>query len=487
MANITGTNGNNTLVGTVADDIIKGLGGNDLILASDGNDTIDGGSGNDTVDYSSRPEFISTNVNSNGSLKVQRVSNSFEYSFNDTLTNVETIIGNAKNRNTISGENTSSVDIDLSKNRFTYSSPTGSKTLTVKNFSSIIGTDGNDRIKGNDLDNSISSGAGDDVIIGSKGNDTIFGNGLGVPKYNQTLDYSNLGGAVKFLGGSVDKGAFGFDNVVNGVFKKIIGATNKKNTIDASNFTSDQKLEVNLATNSIQYFVSPSRFTSGYTLNFDVTNFVNVIGSKFNDNIVGGNKNSQLDGGDGNDIITGGNGNDIITGGDGNDTINGGNGNDIITGGNGSDIINGGNGNDRINGTDAIFRGAGTVDTLTGGGGRDTFVLGDKNGAYYVLPDGFVGDGNSDYALITDFDLFKDSIDLGGFKNYSFASAGNNTIELYSGKDVNTRDLIAKIQLTGGISNRSTNSRSVMGADANLNAITSKIDILSGSSSAADA
>ncbi len=102
--------------------------------------------------------------------------------------------------NTITGDNLLSIDVDLSKDRFTYSSATGTNTLTVKNFYSVGGSSGNDQIKGNDFDNSIYGGAGDDVIIGSKGNDTIFGTGFGSPKYNQTLDYSDLGGAVKFLG-----------------------------------------------------------------------------------------------------------------------------------------------------------------------------------------------------------------------------------------------------------------------------------------------
>ena len=150
----------------------------------------------------------------------------------------------------------------------------------------------------------------------------------------------------------------------------------------------------------------------------EVVNFVNAIGTKGDDKIVGANKNSELTGGGGNDTITGGNKKDILTG------------------------------------TDSTARGVGEVDILTGGGGRDKFILGDTNGAYYV------GKGNDDYATITDFNLFQDSISIGSLKDYSFAAGGNNTINLYSGKDVQTRDLVAKIQLAGGISTVNSNARS---------------------------
>ena len=170
----------------------------------------------------------------------------------------------------------------------------------------------------------------------------------------------------------------------------------------------------------------------------EVVNFVNAIGTKGDDKIVGANKNSELTGGGGNDTITGGNKKDILTG------------------------------------TDSTARGVGEVDILTGGGGRDKFILGDTNGAYYV------GKGNDDYATITDFNLFQDSISIGSLKDYSFAAGGNNTINLYSGKDVQTRDLVAKIQLAGGISTVNSIARSLAGSSQNLDTIISKIDIISG-------
>jgi hypothetical protein len=91
-----------------------------------------------------------------------------------------------------------------------------------------------------------------------------------------------------------------------------------------------------------------------------------------------------------------------------------------------------------------IFFNLHPVDILTGGGGRDRFVLGDSKGAYYV------GQGNNDYAKITDFNLRQDSLNLGSAKNISFGIESSDTINLFAGKDPSSRDLIAKIQVKGG-------------------------------------
>jgi Ca2+-binding RTX toxin-like protein len=331
-------------------------------------------------------------------------------------------------------------------------------------MANITGTDGNDTLTGTAGDDTILGLGGNDLIIASGGNDTIEGRG----GYD-TLDYSKIGRPVKILASwffeqvrpgtllnsdlRADKSGFGKDifgtSILTSIpesvtkdagFEKIIGATNQKNTFDASAGNNVASLDLNLANHSLKVNIPNAK-----TQQFELVNFVNVIGTRNNDTIVGANKNSKLTGGGGNDLVTGGSKNDIITG------------------------------------SDSTARGVGEVDTLTGGGGRDKFVLGDKNGAYYV------GKGEDDYALITDFNLFQDSISIGNLKNYSFVASGNNSIDLYSGKDVNTRDLIAKIQMSGGISSASSNLRSISGSSPNLDSIISKIDVVFGTSLDLDA
>jgi Ca2+-binding RTX toxin-like protein len=477
MANITGTEGADILRGTNIDplappndfssgaDIINALGGDDLIIGSTGSDRIDGGAGNDTLDFSNIGKDLFL-FYSGSYVDTVNFSRRFPPSPSENFVatgigNIETFIGDPSKSNTINDFNRypapSNVDVDLSTGRVArrisnvdssgqvvYSTA----SFIAKNFDNISLGQSNGRFIGNDRDNNISvaiSPISPDfsvTIVGSKGNDTLFGN---------TLDYSNLNQTIKFfaptlaggystnvyLAGKVNKGNFGTDQIRS--FKKIIGANNKSNTIDLSTSSDPSGADLNLGTNVLQIknpYYDPNYPLDGPKVSVSVVNFVDAVGSKGNDTIVGANKKGKLTGGGGNDKIAGGNKNDIITG------------------------------------SDSTFRGVGEFDTLTGGGGRDKFVLGDKNGAYYV------GKGKDDYATITDFDLFQDSIIIGSLKNYSFAAGGNNTIELYSGKDVNTRDLIAKIQLTGGISSANSNSRSIASSSSNLDSIISKINIL---------
>ena len=284
MAPITGTNSANVLYGTSGDDELLGLGGNDRLVASGGNDILNGGDGTDIADYHNFDEDITLTprgfVNKSGGGR-------------DRLVEIETIWGNTDRIDTIDASSAngsgSGIDVDLSTNMLKVYIPSlGFRDFTVKNFSDIVGTDRGSRFVGNYRDNRITGGSGDDYMVGSRGNDTLNGGGG-----NNTLDYGNLGRAVKILPrGKIEKSGFGTDTVNN--FSKIIGATDKANTIDASTADGGASLNVNLANNSLG--INISGFGSQQ---FEVVNFVNVTGSANNDTIVGGNTASKLVGGGG--------------------------------------------------------------------------------------------------------------------------------------------------------------------------------------------
>jgi RTX calcium-binding nonapeptide repeat (4 copies) len=113
--------------------------------------------------------------------------------------------------------------------------------------------------------------------------------------------------------------------------------------------------------------------------------------------------------------------NDDLKGTDGNDTLWTGLGNDILTGA----------------GADG---GVGEIDRLAGGGGKDTFVLGNSTQVFYN--DGKANTiGVSDYALILDFNLKKDQIQLkGSATDYTLAAPpqalGLKGTGIYSGNEL---------------------------------------------------
>lgn len=106
--------------------------------------------------------------------------------------------------------------------------------------------------------------------------------------------------------------------------------------------------------------------------------------------------------------------------------------NDKILGGDGNDIITGA----VKRGATAIRLGKGQIDTLTGGAGKDVFVLGDSRGVFYN--DNLVANsGSSDYALITDFSLIDDKLQLLSGSYLTTVSGGN--LSLYWDRNKNGR------------------------------------------------
>ena len=154
------------------------------------------------------------------------------------------------------------------------------------------------------------------------------------------------------------------------------------------------------------------------------------------DSLDGGEGKDRLYGGDGDDTITGGAGNDFLKGDNGNDSLDGGEGRDRLYGGDGNDTLNGGSGNDRIEGGDGIDMitgvntttfGVGEVDRLKGNADADIFVLGNTTNAFYDDGDN-TKVGKSDYALIEDFKLGEDIIQLfNGEDNYYLGATSRGT------------------------------------------------------------
>ncbi|WP_165379673.1 calcium-binding protein [Rickettsiales endosymbiont of Peranema trichophorum] len=197
--NPPGTDSDDHLLATFADDEILGLAGDDSIEGRGGADKIDGGEGDDTASYVSSPAGVQIDLTA-ATVKGGDADG-------DTLTSIENLIGSThsdqltgnKKPNVIHGQAGDDIidgragadDLDGGdgNDTVTYRYSTAGVTVSlvrgvmctggdargdiILNFENIIGSSYNDVLTGDDRDNLIESGGGDDTLIGGEGADVF--------------------------------------------------------------------------------------------------------------------------------------------------------------------------------------------------------------------------------------------------------------------------------------------------------------------------
>ncbi|MEH2216983.1 MAG: calcium-binding protein [Nostoc sp.] len=446
------TSGNNTLNGGAGNDtlnidyasgnnLLNGNDGNDYLSASrrddiggdvpSGNNTLDGGVGNDTLraEYSIGDNLLlggdgndSFYVGSPSSYSVPSglVTQTVDGGVGDDLLSVD--------YSTATGGITSTFNATTNIGSITA----GTNLVSYKNIEqlNISGTAYNDKIVGNDGNDTLSTGNG--------GNDTIDG-GIGDDLLSVDYSYSSSGGITTSFNATTNislitagKNRVSYKNIerlnISGTrFNDNIVGSNGNDTLstgDGANDTIDGGIGDDLL--SVNYSHSTAGITTTFNATTNITSItagtnqvsyknierLNISGTAYDDNIVGNNGNDTLNGGGGNDTIYGGIGDDLLSVAlnDGNDAkIDGGIGDDLLSVDFGytpggitttfnattnigsiaagtnqvsyknierlnisgtwfDDNIVGNNGNDTLNG-------GGGNDILTGGNGNDTFAF----------------------------------------------------------------------------------------------------------------
>lgn len=322
----------------------------------------------------------------------------------------------------------------------------------------VVGTGGDDTLKGGDDADTIMGLAGDDNLDGLAGDDTVDGS----------------------AGDDVVRGGEGADILIGGA---------GEDTLQYVGSTAGVTVDLNADGAGAQ------SASGGHADGDEVSGFENVYGSDFDDVLTGNAENNVLFGYGGVDVIDGGAGDDVVRGGEGADTLTGGAGEDwlrylgsdscvtvdltldaaglhqtsggdaegdtasgfeniygsdfgdtltgdgnenYIIGFGGDDIIEGGAGNDRISG------GAG-ADTLIGGAGVDNLLYEDSDAGVTVDLSldgvGQVSAGDASGDIISGFENvygseFGDTLTGDDARNFLLGLEGDDTISGGGGNDV---------------------------------------------------
>ncbi|EJC79772.1 Ca2+-binding protein, RTX toxin [Rhizobium leguminosarum bv. trifolii WSM2297] len=277
----------------------------------------------------------------------------------------------------------------------------------------IYGGVGNDTLNGGDGDDRLFGDAGNDVIKGGAGDDVIVDEGYTNDVFNidagEGKDLVSLSqGFTSTPSGKVDGGP-GVDTLQA---NNLSGLTIKSFEIldthgfdvvgSAAQFESFEKI--------IPGTVGPSptttlRLTDGAHVDLSQELGPGLIYISPDNYATGidvttGGTRDYLTGLGGNDILDGGAGDDHVWGNEGDDRLTGGAGNDTIEGGNGNDVIRGGIGNDKI--VDGQITGSNPeAFDIDAGDGNDTVILQNDNSGISGIVDGGAGTDKLQAGMLT--------------------------------------------------------------------------------------
>jgi Ca2+-binding RTX toxin-like protein len=384
--------------GTSKNDVVYGGAGNDYILSGAGNDTIYGGRGSNTILADDGDDFVvdQSDANRNLSGEISYPSNSFI--------------------NLDGGRGIDTLSIDLSaKNsdvNLTSTNP------LQENLSQHLAFADGSRISGFEVFKDIITGGGNDTLVQLGRVNNVFNAGIGSDTLNPGLgiDVVDGGPGLIFLPNDdllmVD---YSVGDIGTGIFT-----------------TLNPDKEGGRIYRNETIFSDP--FKPLGTL--DEVRFTNI--ERFH--VTGTGKKDALMGGSGHDTLIGNGGNDSMIGNRGSDGLSGGDGNDFLVG---VELPPPPPIDPRIALVDLASTlataagtpapGFGEIDTLSGGLGADTFEIGRLRDVYYV------GQGNNDYALITDFNPAEgDTLYMGGAaKDYQiFIDDVNNYVGITHNQDL---------------------------------------------------
>ncbi|WP_306395562.1 DUF4214 domain-containing protein [Telluria beijingensis] len=366
---LTGTAGNDRLVGGDLDDILIGLGGNDTLRGGAGDDVLEGGDGDDLLEGGDGNDILRGGRGHDELRTVSYGNNLLDGGDGD-----DRLFGGNGNDTLLGGAGDDTF--------FIHGSRHGVRSITLD------GGGGNDTMRFDATSElaviRATGGAGADLF-------QFMATGL-----NVTITDFGAGDRID-LSALLPAGLVGNPFGAAGYLHAYQSGSDVHLTLDrdgAAGSGDQVPLLVAVLANVSLASLGGAHFVNGYNPHGGSQGNV-LTGSAGDDVLVGDTLDDTIDGLGGNDHLEGRAGNDLLRGGAGNDTLLGGTGNDLLQGGAGNDRLEGGEGDDTLEGGDGDdeLRDSHGNNVLRGGAGRDyLYDDGAWQGGAGSLLDGGAGD-----------------------------------------------------------------------------------------------
>jgi len=392
--------GNDVLNGGTGADVLTGEAGNDVLDGGVENDTLSGGAGDDTYLFGrgDGQDIINNSDSAAGRIDVLRFKPGVAPSeivasrSMDGYDSLELAIAGTTDKISIryffSGDNPGANGQNLTGIEFADGT-VWSVAQAVER--ALTGTGGNDSITGTINADTLDGGAGNDMVYGRTGNDTLNG-GTGADILTGEAGDDVLDGGT---GNDTLSGGAGNDTYL---FGKGDGQDIINNSDSAAGRIDVLRFKPGVAPSEIV----ASRSTDGYdSLELSIAGTTDKISIRYffsGDNPgANGHNLTAIEFADGTswdpvqiavtNLLMGTGGNDSITGTVNDDVLSGAAGNDTLYGRAGNDALNGGTGVDSLNGEGGndVLDGGADNDTLSGGAGNDTYLFGKGDGQDIIV------------------------------------------------------------------------------------------------------
>ena len=374
----------NILRGNTGNNTMDGAAGNDVLYGGDGDDVLKGGDGMDTLHGGKGSDTFIITYYEDMNNNVLRDTVFGEGMYLNQDGTTSTVTADPDDQDTISY-----VEWDNDANTgvtLNLDTNPASDSTDVEGIENIIGSEHEDTLTGDDRDNIIEGGPENDDLNGGTSNaNEVNGDTVSYRSSDEGVIVSLVSGATLQGGHADDDTISNFENIIGSRYVDTLTGDSGNNIIEG--LGGGDTLDGGTAgTNTLSYASSPSGVTVDLNASSeDTADFSGTDAAIIKVSRGGDAQNDKVRAGTFDNII-GSRHVDNLTGDNGSNTLRGGDGGDTLRGDDGNDILYGGPGVDKLYGNDGDdeLRGGPGGDQLFGGDAADSDDLGSTDTVSYA-------------------------------------------------------------------------------------------------------